>query len=90
MYDEFAVLKDQPQRRGYMLEELINILFSIYDIALMRSFNKNEGAEQIDGAFKLDGWHYIVEIKWTSQLTDMKQLDSLYGKVGRSGKQNFH
>ncbi|WP_254924536.1 hypothetical protein [Paenibacillus odorifer] len=30
-----------------------------------------------------------MEMKWTSQLTDMKQLDSLYGKVARSGKQTM-
>lgn len=72
-----------------MLEELVNMLFQLYDIALLESFRRNNGGEQIDGAFKLDGWHYIVEMKWTNQLTDMKQLDSLYGKISRSGKQTM-
>ncbi|NEN83072.1 restriction endonuclease [Paenibacillus elgii] len=89
MYDELVMMKDNPQKRGLMLEQLMNMLFNVYDIALMQSFRRNEGGEQIDGAFKLDGWHYLVEMKWTSQLTDMKQLDSLYGKVARSGKQTM-
>lgn len=89
MYDKLAIMKDNLQKRGFMFEELMNMLFNVYDIALMESFRRNKGGEQIDGAFKLDGWHYIVEMKWTSQVTDMKQLDSLYGKVARSGKQTM-
>ncbi|MCS7465005.1 restriction endonuclease [Paenibacillus doosanensis] len=89
MYDELVMMKDNPQKRGLMLEQLMNMLFNVYDIALMQSFRRNEGGEQIDGAFKLDGWHYLVEMKWTNQLTDMKQLDALYGKVARSGKQTM-
>jgi hypothetical protein len=89
MYDDITLMNGNPQKRGYMLEELINMLFQIYEIALLKSFRRNDGGEQIDGAFKLDGWHYIVEMKWTSQLTDIRQLDTLYGKVGRSGKQTL-
>ncbi|ASA23370.1 hypothetical protein [Paenibacillus donghaensis] len=89
MYDDLVVMKENPQKRGFMLEELMNMLFNVYDIALMESFRRNDGGEQIDGAFKIDGWHYIVEIKWTTQLTDIRQLDSLYGKVARSGKQTM-
>lgn len=89
MYDDLAMMKDNPHKRGLMLEQLMNMLFNVYDIALMESFRRNEGGEQIDGAFKLDGWHYLVEMKWTSQLSDMKQLDSLYGKVARSGRQTM-
>jgi hypothetical protein len=48
-----------------------------------------KGGEQIDGAFKLEGWYYLVECKWTQKLTDIRQLDSLYGKIGRSGKQTL-
>lgn len=89
MFDELFTMKDNPQKRGSMFEELMNMLFHLYDIALMENFRRNEGGEQIDGAFKLDGWHYLVEMKWTAKLTDMKQLDSLYGKVSRSGKQTM-
>lgn len=89
MFDEMATNKNNPQKKGYLLEELTNRLFEIYDIALLQSFRRNSGGEQLDGAFKLDGWHYLVEMKWTSHLSDMSQLDSLYGKVARSGKQTM-
>lgn len=89
MFDNILMVENNAQKKGYMLEELINMLFQLYDISLLQSFRRNSGGEQIDGAIKLDGWHYIVEMKWTSQLTDMRQLDSLYGKVARSGKQTM-
>lgn len=89
MYDELVLMKENQQKRGLMLEEVMNLLFNVYGIALMESFRRNAGGEQIDGAFKIDGWHYIVEIKWTNQVTDIRQLDSLYGKVARSGKQTM-
>jgi hypothetical protein len=55
----------------------------------VRSFTRNSGAEQIDGAFKLDGWHYIVECRWREKLADIRQLDGLLGQVNRSGKQTM-
>ena len=53
------------------------------------SFARNSGGEQIDGAFKLDDWHYIVECRWRERLADIRQLDGLYGQVQRSGRQTM-
>lgn len=89
MFDEISLNENKPQQRGYYLEDLINRLFQLNDIALMESFRRNNGGEQIDGSFKMDGWYYLVEMKWTKHLSDMSQLDSLYGKVSRSGKQTM-
>ena len=50
---------------------------------------RNEGAEQIDGAFRLQGWHYLVECRWRGKLADIRELDGLLGQVGRSGKQTM-
>jgi hypothetical protein len=55
----------------------------------MQSFTRNKGAEQIDGAFKLDGWYYIVECRWRQKLADIRELDGLEGAVRRSGKQTM-
>jgi len=52
---------DDSQRRGYLLQDLLNRLFLIHQIPAVQSFTRNERAEQIDGAFRLEGWHYIVE-----------------------------
>lgn len=43
----------------------------------------------IDGAFKLEGWHYVVECRWREKLADIRELDGLKGQVDRSGKQTI-
>ena len=86
MFDELAVSKDY-QRRGYLLQDLLKQLFLINEIPVTKSFQRNEGGEQIDGAFLFQGWHYLIECKWTKKLADIRELDSLLGKVNRSGKQ---
>ncbi len=88
MFDQLAV-SDDPLRRGFLLQDLLNRLFDIYEIPVYRSFTRNSGGEQIDGAFKLDGWHYIVECRWREKLTDIRQVDGLLAQVGRSGKQTL-
>ena len=88
MFDEMACSKDH-HRRGYLLQDLSNRLFDIHEIPVVRSFTRNQGAEQIDGAFKLEGWHYIAELRWREKLADIRQLDGLLGQVNRSGKQTM-
>jgi hypothetical protein len=91
IFEEFASLSSSgdKRRRGFLLEDLLNKTFKLYGIQTVKSFRRNEGGEQIDGAFMLNGWHYIVECKWTEGLSDISQLDSLYGKLNRSGKQTM-
>lgn len=79
----------KPQQRGYLLEDVLNRLFVAHGIPVARSFRRNDGGEQIDGAFELDGWHYIVECRWREKLSDIASLDALYGKIGRSGRQTM-
>jgi hypothetical protein len=67
----------------------MNRLFDLHEIPVYRSFTRNFGGEQIDGAFKLDEWHYIVACRWRERLADIRQLDGLYGQVQRSGKQTM-
>lgn len=88
MFDDLA-RSDDHRRRGYLLQELLNRLFDLHEIPVVRAFTRNQGAEQIDGAFKLEGWHYIVECRWREKLADIRQLDGLLGQVNRSGKQTM-
>lgn len=90
-FDRFAGLSDSEdkKKRGFLLEDLLGRIFSLHEIPTQKSFRRNDGGEQIDGAFKLEGWYYLVECKWTQKLTDIRQLDSLYGKIHRSGKQTL-
>ena len=87
-FDRFGTLTgaEDKKKRGFLLENLLERIFSLHDIPAQKSFKRNEGGEQIDGAFKIESSYFLVECKWTQQLTDIRQLDSLYGKISRSGK----
>lgn len=87
-FDEMACSVD-AQRRGYLLEQLLVRTFQLHQIDVVRSFKRNDGSEQIDAAFKLEGWHYLVECRWREKLADTRQVDGLRGQVQRSGKQTM-
>lgn len=89
MFDELARDTSKPKQRGFLLQELLTRLFDLHEISVHRSFQRNAGAEQIDGAFKLDGWHYIFECRWRKKPSDTRELDGLLGQVNRSGKQTM-
>ncbi len=60
---------NDPQRRGKMLEGVLNRLFRVAGISIREAFTlcgqDGEGiVEQIDGVVELDGNLYLVEIKW--------------------------
>ncbi len=86
MFDDLSK-SDDPHKRGFLLEDLLARTLTLFSIPVVGSFRRNKGAEQIDGSFRLEGWHYLVECKWRKKLSDIQQLDSLYGRIGRSGKQ---
>lgn len=88
MFDQLATSKD-GQRRGYLLQDLLNRTFDLFGIPVVSSFTRNEGGEQIDGGFKLEGWHYIVECRWRKKLSDIRELDGLSGQIARSGRQTM-
>jgi hypothetical protein len=87
-FDEMACSADAV-RRGYLLESLLVDTFQLHTIDVVRSFKRNNGSEQIDAAFKLEGWHYLVECRWREKLADTRQVDGLRGQVQRSGKQTM-
>jgi len=88
MFEDLAKSTDE-QHRGYLLQDLLNRIFILYEIPVERSFTRNEGGEQIDGAFELKGWYYIVECRWRKKLSDIRELDGLSGQISRSGKQTM-
>lgn len=91
LYQNYQNFKasDNPQERGYKLQRLMNGLFTYSGIITEKSFFRNNGAEQIDGAFEFQGWYYLVECKWTKKLADGRDLDGLSGQVGRSARQTM-
>jgi hypothetical protein len=88
-FDHAAVDGTDPQARGYLLQDLLNRTFDLHGIHPIRSFLRNEGGEQIDAAFELAGWYYIVECRWRKKLADIRELDGLLGQIGRSGRQTM-
>ena len=86
---EQAASSTDYQQRGYLLEDLLNRVFDLHGIPVVRAFRRNDGGEQIDAAFELDGWHYLVECRWRARLADIRQLDGLAGQVARSGRQTM-
>jgi hypothetical protein len=88
MFDGLTAMPNH-QSRGYLLQDVLNKMFDLHSIPVVRPFTRNDGAEQIDGGFKLDGWHYLVGCRWREKLADGRDLDGLAGQVRRSGKQTM-
>jgi phage anti-repressor protein len=88
MFDDLSTSTDH-QKRGYLLQDLLDRVFRLYDIPILKAFTRNEGGEQIDGAFRLEGWHYLVECRWREKLANIRELDGLKGQIDRSGKQTM-
>lgn len=66
----FALFSEQDaHKRGKQLEQVMNDLFACHGILVREAFtvrgNCGEGViEQIDGLIELDGYLYLVEMKW--------------------------
>lgn len=76
-----ATSKDEIQRRGYELEELLAQLFESHEIDYRRSYRVAN--EQIDGYFKYKGFDYLVEAKWRSTQPTESDLAALKRKVDK-------
>lgn len=87
-FDSLSLSVDH-QQRGYVLQGLLERLLLACEIPAVKSFQRNEGAEQIDGALTYKGWHYLVECRWRAKAADIRDLDGLRGQVSRSGKQTM-
>lgn len=86
MYQDLEKSTD-PQQRGYLLQDLLNMMFKLYEIHAIPSFTRNDGAEQIDGGFNLEGRYYLVECRWRKEPADTGQVGEFYAKVDNSGGQ---
>ena len=69
------------QKRGYALEKLLSRLFALYDIDAKASFRII--GEQLDGGFTFENTEYLFEAKWRNEKSNVADLDSFAGKIGR-------
>lgn len=67
------------QQRGYLFENFLRQLCLFEKIKVTAPF-KIKG-EQIDGAIKYDGEHYIIEAKWNDKLSASDALYQFAQKV---------
>ena len=72
---------DNPQARGYGLEDILKELFAIYEIRYRKSYRSD--GEQIDGFFSFGGFDYLVEARWRKTQPTLNDLLAFKGKVDR-------
>lgn len=80
---EFDYLQDKcPQKRGLNFEKLINEIFDSKKMLVCRSYRTSEDIEeQIDGAIRLSGRVFLLEVKW-SKTENLAESD-LYAFLGK-------
>jgi hypothetical protein len=71
--------KLNAQKRGYALESILGELSKLESLELTEPF-KVVG-EQIDGAVKYDGEHYLIEAKWQEKEASNEPVYQFVGKV---------
>lgn len=80
--DEFLELhsgKTAPAKRGYALESILGGLAKLSVLEATEPFKVN--GEQIDGAVKYDGEHYLIEAKWQDKASSNEPVYQFVGKV---------
>lgn len=83
-----------PQKRGKLLEEVLNRYFKFSEIHVRDAFtltgSDGEGIlEQIDGVVELDGQVYLVEMKWWNEPVGVEavtqHISRLYARAQANG-----
>lgn len=72
---------EDKQRRGYDLQDVLEELFELFDLAPKGSFAI--AGEQIDGAFNFVGTEYLLEARWRAERADTADLDGFAKKIER-------
>jgi hypothetical protein len=69
------------QATGYVLEELLRELFSLFDVEYRKPYKTT--VEQIDGHVNFEGFDYIVEARWRKDQPTEAEINGFQGKVER-------
>lgn len=69
----------KPQRRGYELEEILQELGKLAALEVTEPFRVN--GEQVDGAIKFEGEHYLIEAKWQDKASANEPVYQFVGKI---------
>jgi hypothetical protein len=70
---------ESSQKRGYELESMLQELGKLANLDVTEPFRVN--GEQIDGAIKFEGEHYLVEAKWQDKASANEPVYQFVGKI---------
>ena len=90
LFSLFGLPDSASQRRGKLLESVLNRLFRADDILVREDFaltgQEGEGViEQIDGVIEIDGTIYLVEMKWWKEPLGTAEVSPHLVKVFNRG-----
>jgi len=68
-----------PARRGDELEKMLQELGKLSSLEVTEPYRVN--GEQIDGAIKFEGEHYLVEAKWQDKASSNEPVYQFVGKI---------
>ncbi|MFZ2207999.1 MAG: restriction endonuclease [Porticoccaceae bacterium] len=78
-YLDLLADKTSRQQRGYALERILAELSRLSHLETTEAFRVN--GEQVDGALKFDGEHYLIEAKWQERSASNEPVYQFAGKV---------
>lgn len=78
-YLDLLASKTPRQQRGYALERILAELARLSSLETTEAFRVQ--GEQIDGAVKFDGEHYLIEAKWQEKSASNEPVYQFAGKV---------
>lgn len=78
-YLDLLANKTSRQQRGYALERILAELARLSSLETTETFRVH--GEQIDGAVKFDGEHYLIEAKWQEKSASNEPVYQFAGKV---------
>ncbi|MGE4243787.1 restriction endonuclease [Ramlibacter sp.] len=78
-YLDLLANKTSRQQRGYALERILAELSRLSRLETTEAFRVS--GEQIDGAVKFDGEHYLIEAKWQERSASNEPVYQFAGKV---------
>jgi hypothetical protein len=75
------ILSEDPHSRGYSLEDLLNELFSLFEIEFHKAYRTVTG--QVDGHFHFEGFDYLVEARWRKNQPTVAEIGGFKTKVDK-------
>jgi restriction endonuclease Mrr len=78
-YLDLLANKTSRQQRGYALERILAELSRLSHLETTEAFRVV--GEQVDGAVKFDGEHYLIEAKWQERSASNEPVYQFAGKV---------